>query len=459
MQGWLWVVSIGLGLCVVVSVCVLLVTHNRAPLNTTALVTSEPSVVVPYPSPTIEPAVTAVDSLPQLPRLDFLPGSVEEACGLNDFPPHWASDENRESRDHPKVLVTKACWTALEEHIYALNPYSFLWGEELYQERLASFIVLENPITFERIFVDPTGDLARVQDSLSRPECLLTGDESNWELKEECHADAFLNYALVNRFCFHEGNSVQTKYYWWTDNPTPEQDRYNWMQDLKEDWLKMKCEELAPSLEFTEHYPQLYELVMSFRDPKKYARLQEEGSAAELLSTSIIASRSADTNYVLGRRLVQELLIEQAARLGDDAAGLTQPSDPFMNRYREEGYKYGRFSWIFTRPESRILIGKRRPPTTDRLLQTFNMLALLDGPRPDPIHDIEFDWERVARHLCEPPYFERTWSSRPQPVENADHSSCKEIVHEIRQRDIKFRPVLNTLDKFEQVAIELGVYE
>ncbi len=160
--------------------------------------------------------------------------------------------------------------------------------------------------------------------------------------------------------------------------------------------------------------------------------------------------------------MAQELLIEQAARLGDDAAGLTQSSDPFMNRYKEEGHKYGRFSWIFTRPESRILTGKRRPPTTDRLLQTINMLALLDGPRPDPIHDIEFDWERVARHLCEPPYFKFDpfiSLSGPVLVENEEHSSCKEIIHEIRQRDIKFRPVLNTLDKFEQVAIELGVYE
>ena len=202
----------------VVSVCVLLVTHNRARLNTTALVTSEPSVIVPSPSPSIEPAVTVVDTPPQLPRLDFPSGTVEEVCGLNDFPPHWASDENLESRDHPNVLESAGCWSALEEHIYALHPYSLLWGEELYQERLASFIVLENPLTFERIFVDPTGDLARVQDSLSRQECLLTGDESNWELKEKCHADAFLNYALVNRFCFDEGKSVQTKYYWGRTN-------------------------------------------------------------------------------------------------------------------------------------------------------------------------------------------------------------------------------------------------
>ena len=53
----------------VVSVCVLLVTHNRAPLNTTALVTSEPSVVVPYPSPTIEPAECVLNSVYGLDNL------------------------------------------------------------------------------------------------------------------------------------------------------------------------------------------------------------------------------------------------------------------------------------------------------------------------------------------------------------------------------------------------------
>ena len=43
--------------------------------------------------------------------------------------------------------------------------------------------------------------------------------------------------------------------------------------------------------------------------------------------------------------------------------------------------------------------------------------------------------------------------------EPTEIQSCKEIVHEIRQRGITFPPLLKMFDKFEQVALEPKVYE
>lgn len=61
--------------------------------------------------------------------------------------------------------------------------------------------------------------------------------------------------------------------------------------------------------------------------------------------------------------------------------------------------------------------------------------------------------EFVAHGLCEPPYVEvPPFSSGPKLVENGEHSSCKEIVHEIRQKEITIPSLEIELDKFEQVA-------
>ena len=416
----------------------------------------------------------ALNTVPALPPLDFPTGSVEEACGLNEFPPY---DYNIRELGRPSnspysaelgwiPLQSEACRLALETHLNSINPY--LWGvEDVHENQEFAFVVLEDPLTFERIFADPVGDLSRVQDALTRPECLLDPSETNWELKETCHAEAFLNYALINRFCYkpprvdapqlpaperdglgkyrfttwesykqyraQKGISKRSRPYISSLNPTPEQDRSMWKHKLEDAWVEMKCEELSPHLEFTpEQYPILYERVMAFQEPK---------------------ARFNDKN-------VREYLIELGARLGDAAAGLTIPLDDgeiLGYRYREEGSKFGRFADIW-KSTAWSKLSSKKEPTVDRFLQSFQLLARLDARRADPRDEMEFDWEWVARHLCEPPYFTFRGRKRVFP-ENTEHQSCQEVVHEIRQSGTTFRPLLDVLEKFEQVALELEVYE
>ena len=469
---WWW--SCGLGLVLVGGIFFV---FWRAPSNSSDAVSNiDPPVSELKVTDTLVSAEVphiAVKTGPTLPPLDFLPGSVEEACGLNQFPPYRYREEdgsrpaNTPFNTEQNLIYLKSvgdnrsaytlfdpardwlpmkseeCRSALEQHINTINPY--LWGAT-YENRQFAFVVLEEPLTFERIFTDPTGDLNRVLDALSRPECLLETDGKNWELKESCHAEAFLNYALINRFCYEpywpddprqelaiprDGVFRRSRTYY-RDNPNPEQDRYMWKQELEDDWIRRKCKALNPTLAFTpEQYPILHELVMSFGDL--------EG----------------------GHKNVRELLIEQAARLGDDAAGLTtRVYKELSHSYNEEGYKFGRFAELFNDGALGKLVSKQEP-SADRFLQIFNMLARFTSRKPDPRDELEFDWEWVARQLCAPPY-KNIYRSRGRHVvllENVDHLSCQEVVHEIRQSGTTFRPLLDVLDKFEEVALELEVYD
>lgn len=377
----------------------------------------------------------AVKMGPTLPPVGFPSGSVGEACGLNKFPPMlYRNEDGSLPSNYPfddkgdwKPLESTECWSALEEYMNALNPIHWSTGS------LAGvFVVLEHPLTFERIFADPEGDLARVQAALSRPECLLQDSESNWELKELCHAEAFLNYALFNRLCYMNGIDRRDRTNYWENDRTPEQDRHMWKQELEDHWAEAKCRELDPELEL-KHQPELYELIKSF------------GNAEE-------------RNF--GQSRAQELLIELAARLGDDAAGLTMPISKWPEfSYEEEGYKFGRFTDLLS-SDSWARFASKQVPSAERFDEVLKLLAVLNARRPDPRDEIEFDWEVAARHLCEPPYFKRIsveWASWSEPI--GEHLSCREVIHELRQQDIKFTPLLQVLDKFEQVALELDVYE
>ena len=454
-QGWFWGGITGL---VLVSVVVVLVLVNlnkpSADENPLSVAEHKPSTLVSSSPRTVsELPVQTVQASAPLPALDFPLGSVEEACGLNEFPPYFAFWDHKKERksswiNNPfnsegnwKALESQECTEALEAHLSGINPY--LWGTTDNLIRPFDFVVLENPLTFGRIFADPNGDFNKIQDALARPECLLQGDETNWELKESCHSDAFLNYALINRFCFDDGVSYRKRtYYWEEDNPTPEQDRAMWTQRLEDDWVRMKCEKLNPTLELTlEQNPALYELVMS---------LDQSDRKKESL----------------------ELLIELAARLGDYAAGLTEPAASYSHSYDENGEEYGRFSWLFTGDQWWEFANKE-PPSADRFERVFKMLVVVGARRPDPRDEIQFDWELVAQHLCAPPYYNSKRSHEATlklfedvkdvllayREEHENPKSCQEVVHEIRQQDIKFAPLLQTLDKFEQVAIELDVYD
>ena len=431
-QRWFWIAGIGLGLVAVTGVLVLLNTSHRTVSKDRPPTGQSPSAVVPS-SVTTSEAVFSVQSGTPLPPLDFPQGSVEEACGLNEFPPRvgyydYKAEERRSWVNSPFnangdwiALESEECTDALEAHINTINPY--LWSDDPNLRQFA-FVVLDQPLTFGRIFADPEGDLVRVQNALSRSECKLkSGTQVNWKLKEECHADAFMNYALINRFCFNEGiDNRDRTYYSEEDSPTTEQDRSMWKEDLENAWVRQKCEGLEPTLELTEHQPKLYELIMSLGDPEKYRLWMSD-----------------------------RLLIDHAARLGDDAAGLTQ----MPRSYLEEGYKFGRFNkFLSSLPWKELR--RKEEPSPDRILRTFFVLGILERDQ------INFDWNWLADHLCSPPY-EKQNTRKLEEDEVAEKlakpKSCRVVIDELYTREDLPVPMLGFVDRLVQTAMELNVYD
>ncbi|MXX94166.1 MAG: hypothetical protein F4039_09810 [Gammaproteobacteria bacterium] len=398
-----------------------------------------------------------VNDLPKLRPLDYPPGSVGEACGVNDFPSrewsivllkwsesqtiedvfrragftsrftprdrhtHWNSLENKLSKN---ALENERCRTALERHVNQINPY--LWGrenDESFEDRASSFVVIDNPITFERIFTDPKNDLVRVQEALTRPECQLTDDSKrNWHLNETCHAAAFHNTALVMYFCYYEGTRANGNYWPPAPQDSPERDHTMWIHSLEYHWVKEKCNSLDPM----------------------YAELRKQ----------IVRQLVNDGDRTEDDVRLDEELTKLAARLGDDAAGLTGMGS-------SEGRFAGWFNHSWNDP---VNLFTKHPPSVDRLRRLISLFVEKPIKEGKPF---VFNHEALVQHLCTPPYnykddrdralsqiyIEPSTEPRPEPP------SCREIVNELRQELHDNSAMLELIATFEEVAMRLDVYE
>ena len=426
----LWLSASGLGLIgLVIGVFLWLNTRQSIPselpeIPTTTNLSGSP---VPTSPATIPPSPPTVVSNPRLPPIDYPPGSIGYACDVNEFPPsvgYWFLEPEQRLQlggKNPLLAIrNEECSSAVERHLYATNPY--LWFDETNNRQFA-FINIDNPLTFERLFTDPTGDLLRVQGALARRECQLGENaESEWQLHDTCDADALLNFALITRFCFNEGTrNRNTQMYWEEDNPTPEQDRGMWIQDLEEDWVREKCASLDPIL-----------------DLQSAVHTELRAQLRTLYPTA-------------PKRDLDGILIELAARLGDDAAALTRTViRPYDIIYSDEGYKYGPLAGWFTNLFEPAKLFTKHPPSVDRLRR----LVLLFGKNLGAAGGkfIQFDYEALAQHLCAPPYYTSVYDKDPDPP------SCREVINELRQEELH-TPMLEAIATFEDVAMRLEVFE
>ncbi|MDE0094731.1 MAG: hypothetical protein OXO49_09560 [Gammaproteobacteria bacterium] len=429
----LWLGAGGLGFIgLTIGVFLWLSPPRSIPPDPPAIPTTTNLIASPTPTaPTVVDSPPVTLTSPTLPPIDYPPGSVGHACGVNEFPPHhWYSDldsdtsyslENDpfDSNGDWKVLEGE-CQVALDNQLNATNPY--LWFDNT-KNRQFAFIVTDKPLTFARLFADPVGDLARVQDALARPECQLGENaESHWQLHDTCHADALLNYALITRFCYNEGVRNRTRQYYW-NNETPEQDRSMWIQDLESAWVRRKCKTLDPTLN-----------LQSEVHTELRAQLRTLYPAAP-------------------KRDLDGILIELAARLGDDAAALTKTVfRPYDKIYSDEGYKYGPLAGWFTNLFEPARLFTKLSPSVERLRQLVPLFGKNIGD--DGGKFIQFDHEALVQHLCTPPYYNTLSDSLIAP----DPPSCREIINELRQEALHL-PMLEAIATFEDVAMRLEVYE
>ncbi|MDE0094503.1 MAG: hypothetical protein OXO49_08400 [Gammaproteobacteria bacterium] len=465
----IWLTASGLALLVLgISVFILLPTAQ--PITPTNLVTPTASTAFATTEeipPDFHSSSPAEHISPPLPPVDYPPDSIGEACGLNEFPPyHWYGDldfstarslENSPFDSAGEWKLDKKCLTALEQHIYPINPY--LWDKHKlpnWSGNAFSFVDINNPLTFERIFADPVGDFVRVQEALARPECLLGKDaDPNWNLHETCYADAIHNYALLTRFCYGNGLSlVPRKYYWKDDDPTPAQDRGMWIQALTSAWVDLKCESLDPLLDLgadlhTDLREQILALHNEPEEPDAVRSQLREHFVSDSTTNSIedfFRKIPQQFNSKPQRLEAEEILIELAARLGDTAAGLTQP---FNLTHQERGYKFGRYANWFSDIEPNILFFKE-PPSVDRV---YGALSLFASPTDPDLreHVVNIDLDALVQHLCTPPYYD----------EPTDPPSCQSVINDLRQNhEVQNNTsILERLTTFEKIARRLDVYE
>ena len=421
--------------------------------SNTNLITDPPSTA-PTTAVVNPPAVTL--AIPPLPPVAYPPGSIGEACEVNEYPPrvdyfdldretsHNLENSPFDSAGDWKALKEVNCMAALDRHMNPINPY--LWGKEKEPEGKLSALALvniDNPVTFERLFTDPVGDFALVQEVFTRPECQLGTDaDPNWQLHETCHADALLNYALLTRFCYGDGVLKRPrKYYREKDNPTPEQDRSMWIQGLEAAWVRQKCKSLDPNL-----------------------KLQLPIHIA--LQQQIQALRGSDDHGPYGEQTLTGALIDLAARLGDPTAALTQPiwHGQFYDPYDEEGYKYGPLAEWFTSDWRPYELFTKHPPNIERLYVFLELFAEENLCTADG-REIKLNRDVLVQHLCTPPYDDdiaHPFYSSPYPDVDKDTinnpPSCREVITELRQKSIP-SSMLAEIATFEDIAIRLGIYE
>ncbi|MXZ55771.1 MAG: hypothetical protein F4227_09875 [Gammaproteobacteria bacterium] len=169
----------------------------------------------------------------------------------------------------------------------------------------------------------------------------------------------------------------------------------------------------------------------------------------------------------------QEQLIKLAARLGDNAAGMTWTASQWRRiggDLPSGGYQFGRFAELFASEEWQSLITagtcwrgfdtghENRQFSIVNFLQALKLLARDSGPSTEQHEEIQFDWRVVVQYVCVPIYIHPD-DTEAMGIEPVELQSCKEIVEEVRQLGINSPTVLAAIDKFEKIAIELGVYE
>ena len=206
----------------------------------------------------------------------------------------------------------------------------------------------------------------------------------------------------------------------------------------------MKCQEFDPEQKLSvREYPDLAKLLSSLDTYGTFdlnmlrseRRDQPEGTYPEILPITHLVTN----------------LIEMAARLGDDAAGLTRRGAP----YGDDGISLGRFRGLLTSPFWQHLSTKNEP-SQEHLLDTFRSLS---KHVPD---DVKFNWDWLVRRLCEPPFDQshipNSHSDTEEREDSTDPQSCRDVINELYIDGDLTDSELDLIDQFERTALKLDLY-
>ena len=352
---------------------------------------------------------------------------VWEVCDLASYVTENPSQfHSPTGEDMVELELSEACAKALEQHLWTIN--SLNWRDQ-YAEHEIAFLSLGSSMTFGRIFSDPAGDLQKVIEALSRPECLLeNGTKVNWELKETCSAEAFMSFAEFYYFCRWDESISPLDGTDYRGVFTREQrEKRQWKALFEFQWIKEKCSAFDSSMTISvQDNAEQFELLLEIGGPESEWMEEQRRQLEAILGKPFLGDRP----YV-EEAFIYETLVEFASRLGNKVAALTR-----------EGHEHGVFSNLFSsRPWFEL--SSKKSLSKKRLENAINFTMLLDRL------EIDFSWKWLVEHLCS--------SENEQAITR--EQSCRTLINEFYFDDLVTGPRLEAVNQFERVAIELDVYE
>ncbi|MDE0094254.1 MAG: hypothetical protein OXO49_07135 [Gammaproteobacteria bacterium] len=305
-------------------------------------------------------------------------------------------------------LISKECELAFDR---------YLDSNGLGQDGVFQLLSTENPMSYHRVFANPSRDRGLVLDALSKEECRLDStDLVRLDLKDTCHAQAFANHMQFLRLCHAENNpaislmdDMKTVDFLRTLKGDPqnqlkidtkEMTHDTWIKYLENKWVNTECNKYRDN-------KQLFTLVKN-----------RHSQAHEWLHS--IATRLGEDQHWDDLKVspVLNTLRAISARLGDEWAMITYTPAEINKQW----YKFIQHEQIgLTQFKDGIELVV--------LLQDLN---------------IEINWKRLVQHLC---------------TRKDDGLDCQLMLEqlntEVAAHDTQR---LNILDNIERVALELNIY-
>jgi len=393
-----------------------------------------------------------------------------DICGISEFP----SEIEREKTFvfEQNFEMSDECSTTLATHILSINPFREHISSGFGSGYEFSLFVLENPMTYARVFSDPEGDLERLINAMSRSECKLEQNRKNRNLKESCDADSFTNYAVFYKTCHGMKGISQARYYFYSQQDTlvensSETNSTNeiWKGFLERAWVDKHCSTFDPELQLSSmNRPRIFEQLVS---------LHTLNYPNTLIDRELLSVRDLQSAALLDKHYAYAALLKLGARLGDEAAALTW-----------EGKDVGVFSTTFRNPRWKSYKEEEKL-SKDKIQKALDLVVILEGD------GVNIDWNSLVNSVCESRsapgseqgtscrslinsiYMDFTSDSEKRPatlsearqyLSNAeiekilDEAYQKISTGEVMSSEDKKRFLL-ALEKFSEVAMSLDVYE
>lgn len=414
MKSWyVWLAIAGLTIITLVLYTTYPSDRTLSPETPNSVIVGEPeSQPVPHtitqtigsPDPVISTNTTYFDT----DTTDFDSVDRETLLQVCDIP-NWP-DQNSYLEIFSELpdLISKECELAFNR---------YLDSNGLGQDGVFQLLSTENPMSYHRVFANPSGDRDLVLDALSKEECRFeSADLFRLDLKDKCHAQAFANHMQFLRLCHAENNPTIRLIYDMLSvdllrtrrgEPqiqlsidTEEMIHNTWIKYLENKWVNTECNKYRDNEQlFTlvkNQHSQTYEWLHSIA-----TRLGEDQHWDELKVSPILNTLRAIS-----------------ARLGDEWAMIADtPVEIKMQWY------------AFIQHEQIGLTQFKNGIKLVVLLQDLN---------------IEINWKRLVPLLC---------------TRKDDELDCQLMLEQLNTEVSAYDTQrLNILDNIERVALELNIF-